>query len=208
MDALSISKAVLGGYDWGGRAACIVATLWPDRVKGLVSCGKGYNIQNIPNAWMPAPADEEMRYWYMYYFHTRRGEAGLTQNRKELCRHIWEIWSPTWGFDEATYNETAKSFANPDFVDIVIHSYRHRFGGLDGDPKLDEIENKLAEQPHISVPTVVLQGGDDGVDPPSVEDFDRSYFTGKYKRIVTKGVGHNYPQEAPRVFADAVLSLL
>ncbi|WP_114285151.1 alpha/beta fold hydrolase [Candidatus Halocynthiibacter alkanivorans] len=208
MDALSIPQAVLGGYDWGGRAACIVAALWPDRVVGLVSCGKGYNIQDISNAWKPAPAAVEARYWYMYYFNTRRGAEGLKQNRKELCRHIWGLWSPTWNVDQATYDETARSFENPDFADIVIHSYRHRFGDVDGDPQLVELEARLAKQPDISVPTVVLQGADDGVDPPPIEDLDRPHFSGDYRRVITEGIGHNFPQEAPRAFADAVLSLL
>jgi len=208
MDALSISKAVLGGYDWGGRAACIVAALWPNRVRGLVSCGQGYNIQDIANAWKPMTATEEARYWYMYYFNTRRGEAGLRQNRKELCHHIWKLWSPSWNFDQSIFDETVRSFENSDFVDIVIHSYRHRFGDFDGDPRFDEIEAKLADQPDISVPTVVMQGADDGVDPPSVEDFDRAHFTGDYKRVITEGTGHNFPQEAPAAFTDAVFSLL
>jgi len=208
MDALSISQAVLGGYDWGGRAACIVAALWPDRVSGLVSCGQGYNIQDISNAWKPAPAVEEARYWYMYYFNTRRGEAGLIENRKDICHYIWKLWSPTWNFDEGTFDATAQSFANVDFADIVIHSYRHRFGGVPGDPKFDELEAKLSHQPRISVPTVVLQGQNDGVDPPSEENLDDPHFTGDYKRIITEGVGHNYPQEAPQAFTEAILSLL
>lgn len=208
MDALSVPQAVVGGYDWGGRAACIIAALWPDRVHGLVSCGQGYNIQDISNAWKPAPAAEEARYWYMYYFNTRRGAAGLKQNRKELCQYIWRLWSPTWDFDQRTFEETANSFDNPDFVDIVIHSYRHRFGDVHGDPKFEKIEAKLAEQPSIWVPTVVMQGADDGVDPPSATDLDRQHFLGDYRRVVTKGTGHNFPQEAPVAFADAVLSLL
>ena len=208
MDAMSIQKAVLGGYDWGGRSACIVAALWPDRVAGLVSCGQGYNIQDIPNAWKPAPAEQEARFWYQYYFNTRRGEAGLSQKRKELCHHIWKLWSPTWNFDEVTFDETAQSFENADFVDVVIHSYRHRYGDLDGDQRFDEIEAKLANCPSISAPTVVLEGQDDGVNPPPVEDVDRPHFTGAYRRVMTKGVGHNFPQEAPEVFAEAVLSLL
>lgn len=143
----------------------------------------------------------------MYYFNTRRGEAGLNKNRKELCHHIWGLWSPTWNFDQPTFEETARSFENSDFVDIVVHSYRHRFGDVGGDPRLDETEAKLAEQPDISVPTVIMLGADDGVDPPSVEDFDRPHFIGDYRRVITRGTGHNYPQEAPRAFADAVLSL-
>ncbi len=208
MDALEIPTAVLGGFDWGGRAACIAAALWPERVSGLVSCGQGYNIQNIASAWRPAPAEEEERYWYQYYFHTKRGEVGLTEQRKELCQHIWKIWSPTWAFDQATYDASAPSFNNPDFVKIVIHSYTHRFGGVAGDPRFDEIEAQLAARPDIPVPTVVLQGRDDGVDPPSEADHDKTHFTGPYRRQVVNGVGHNLPQEAPVAFAEAVLSLV
>lgn len=207
MDALAIKAAFLGGYDWGGRAACIVASLWPERVRGLVSCGTGYNIQDIANAWRPAPAAEEARYWYMYYFHTERGKAGLTRNREELCRHIWSLWSPSWRFNDATWAATALSFHNLDFVEIVLHSYQHRFGGVSGDPAYDEIETRLAEQPNISVPCIVLQGRDDGVDPPSEGDFDRPHFTGFYDRRIIDGTGHNLPQEAPGAFAAAMLTL-
>ncbi|MEM9624585.1 MAG: alpha/beta hydrolase [Pseudomonadota bacterium] len=207
MDALSIDQALLGGYDWGGRAACIVAALWPERVTGLVSCGQGYNIQDIANAWRPAPPDEETRYWYMYYFNTERGRAGLMQNRHALCRHIWSLWSPSWAFDDTAYAKTAAAFDNPDFVDIVLHSYRHRFGCTAGDPALDEIEARLAAQPDIAVPSIVLQGKDDGVDPPSPEDRDRQHFKGWYKREIVERTGHNVPQEAPEAFAAAFFSL-
>ena len=207
MDALSIPKAVLGGYDWGGRAACIVAALWPERVTGLVSCGQGYNIQDIANAWQPADAETEARFWYQYYFNTRRGEVGLQQNRNALCRHIWDLWSPSWNFDEAIYQTTAVSFENPDFVETVIHSYRHRFGEVAGDPQYDAIENQLATLPSISVPTVVMQGRDDGVDPPPREDLAHRHFSKDYQRIVADGVGHNFPQESPALFAEAILSL-
>lgn len=207
MDALSVKQALLGGYDWGGRAACIVAALWPERVRGLVSCGQGYNIQDIANAWRPASPQEEARYWYMYYFHTNRGRVGLTENRYALCRYIWSLWSPSWRFDEATYAETAASFDSPDFVDIVVHSYRHRFGGIAGDPALDEIEARLAKRPDISVPCLVLQGKDDTVDPPQKDDFARKFFTGHYERKIIEGAGHNLPQEAPDAFASAILDL-
>ncbi|MEO0401107.1 MAG: alpha/beta hydrolase [Pseudomonadota bacterium] len=207
MDGLSIESAVLGGYDWGGRAACIVAALWPQRVLGLVSCGQGYNIQNIASAGTPATAAEEARYWYMYYFHTERGRAGLQQNRRDFCHHIWALWSPSWSFDEETWLSTAPSFDNPDFVEIVLHSYRHRFGVVPGDPAYDDIEARLAKQPTIGVPAIVLQGRDDGVDPPQDQDFDRPHFTGFYQRRIIDGTGHNLPQEAPEAFAAAVVRL-
>jgi len=208
MDALSIPPAVLGGYDWGGRAACIVAALWPERVRGLVSCGTGYNIQNIAIAGRPVSPEEECRYWYQYYFHAERGKAGLTQNRRELCRFIWRIWSPTWAFDDATFEQSYAAFENPDFVDIVIHSYRHRFGGIPGDPALQSIEAQLAKQPDINVPTCVLQGADDGVDPPDAIDHPASHFTTpSYERRIIPKAGHNLPQEAPAAFAAAIRSV-
>lgn len=204
LDALEIDAAVLAGYDWGGRAACIVAALWPDRARGLVSCGQGYNIQDIAGAGRPASPAEETRYWYQYYFHTPRGRAALTDQRAELCRFIWSLWSPTWRFDEATFRRSAAAFDNPDFVDIVVHSYTHRFGTVAGDPHLDDIEARLAEQPEISVPTVVLHGADDTVDPPSADNPDRRHFVGGYRRLVIGGAGHNLPQEAPEAFVAAV----
>jgi pimeloyl-ACP methyl ester carboxylesterase len=207
MDALDIPRAVVAGYDWGGRAACIAAALWPERVAGLVSCGQGYNIQNIAEAGAPASPDDEHRFWYQYYFHGERGRAGLELNRRALCRLLWRLWSPSWEFDDATYERSAAAFDNPDFVEVVIHSYRHRFGLVAGDPALEEIERRLARQPDIAVPTVVLQGADDGVDPPVAVDTVAPHFTGPYERRVVAGVGHNFPQEAPRAFADAVLSL-
>lgn len=207
MDALSIRRALLGGYDWGGRAACIVAALWPERVAGLVSCGQGYNIQNIANARRPAPPEEEARYWYMYYFNTERGRVGLTQNRHDLGRFIWSLWSPSWTFGDEIYAATAASFDNPDFVEIVVHSYRHRFGVVPGDPALDQMEARLADQPDIEVPCIVLQGKHDGVDPPRAEDLDRPHFVGPYERKIIAGAGHNLPQEAPEPFASAILSL-
>ncbi|MBN9045252.1 MAG: alpha/beta hydrolase [Rhizobiales bacterium] len=207
LDALSIETALLGGYDWGGRAACIVAALRPDRVRGLVSCGTGYNIQNIAQAGNPVPPEEEARYWYQYYFHSRRGRTALERNRRELCEFIWKIWSPTWTFDRAAFDRTAIAFDNPDFVDIVIHSYRHRYGGVPGDPQFAEIEARLAEQPDITVPTIVLQGADDGVDPPTSIDDAKPHFRAGYERRIIPGVGHNPPQEAPETFAAAILDL-
>lgn len=207
MDALRIPRAVLAGYDWGGRAACIVAALWPERVSGLVSCGSGYNIQDIAKAGQPAAPEAEYRYWYQYYFHTERGRAGLVLDRGAVCRLLWRLWSPSWAFDDEIFARSATAFDNPDFVDVVIHSYRHRFGGIPGDPTLDAIEACLAAQPAISMPSIVLQGGDDGVDPPSATDEDAGYFKGAYVRRIVPGVGHNVPQEAPEAFAKAVLDL-
>ena len=207
MEALSIPRALLGGYDWGGRAACIVAALWPEKVAGLVSCGQGYNIQNIAAAMTPAPAEAEARFWYQYLFNMQRGVAALEQDRNDICGHIWRLWSPSWGFDEATFLASAKSFENPDFVEVVIHSYRHRYGVVPGDPNYDATESLLAARPKITVPAVVMQGRDDGVDPPAEADHDQQHFTGLYQRIVLDGVGHNLPQEAPAEFSAAIRSL-
>lgn len=208
MDALAIPSAVLAGYDWGGRAACIVAALWPERAQGLVSSGNGYNIQNIAEAKIPASPEEEYRYWYQYYFHSERGRTGLAEDRRAVCELLWRLWSPTWDFDDATFARSAAAFDNPDFVDVVIHSYCHRFGIVEGDPALDAIESQLAIQPDIVVPSVVLQGGDDGVDAPEDVDNDAPHFKGPYERRLIPGAGHNLPQEAPAGYADAVLSLV
>lgn len=207
MDALAVERAVLAGYDWGGRAACIVAALWPERVRGLVT-GNGYNIQDIAGAVKPVAPAQEHRFWYQYYFHTERGRAGLEQNRRALCRYIWQIWSPNWAFDDATFERSAVSFDNPDFVDVTIQSYRHRFGYAPGDPALEEIERRLAARPKISVPTIALQGEADGVAPPQTAVNHASFFTGPYQRHVLPRVGHNPPQEAPPAVADAVLELI
>ena len=207
MDALAVPRAVLGGYDWGGRAACVVAALWPDRVSGLVSCG-GYNIQDIAGSAKPRPPDDELRYWYQYYFHGERGRAGLSQHRREMGRLLWQLWSPSWRFDEATYQRTAASFDNPDFVEVVIHSYRHRFGLAPGDPVLEPTEDRLARCPSITVPTVVLHGADNGVAPVRGSEGQARHFVGRYVRRVIPLVGHNVPQEAPEEFASAVLSLI
>ena len=207
MDALDLRRATLVGYDWGGRAACIVAALWPERVRALVTVG-GYNIQDIAGSVKPAPPDQEHRLWYQYYFHTERGRAGLTRHRFDLCRLLWRLWSPTWQFPEATYARTARSFDNPDFVDVVIHSYRHRFGYAPGDPALEPIEVRLAAQPSIGVPTINLHGADDGVTPLASHDWAAPHFDGPYERRVIPGVGHNLPQESPAAVVEAVRALL
>ena len=208
LDALGIDRAVLAGYDWGGRAACVVSALWPERSRGLVSCGVGYNIQNIPASGRPVAPEAEHRLWYQYYLHSERGRAGLAADRAAFCRLLWQLWSPSWSFDAETFAQTAQSFDNPDFVDVVVHSYRHRFGLVPGDPALVEIEARLAAQPEIAVPSIVLLGADDGVGPPPATDTDARHFTGPYRREIVAGVGHNFPQEAPDAFAAAVRALL
>lgn len=207
MDALAIPRAVLAGYDWGGRAACVVAALWPGRCAGLVSYNS-YNIQDIARAMEPEPPQDERNLWYQYYFHTERGRAGLQRDRHALCRLLWRTWSPGWRFDEASFERSAAAFDNPDFVDVVIHSYRHRFGLVPGDPALAELERRLAAQPPIAVPALTFDGTDDGVRPPAPAERHAHRFTGPRTHEIVPGVGHNMPQEAPERFAHAVLELL
>ncbi|MFJ2710343.1 alpha/beta fold hydrolase [Pseudomonas sp. NPDC087346] len=207
MDALGIEQATLCGYDWGGRAACIVAALFPERVRGLVT-GDGYNLQNIPHSTQPLAPETEHRLWYQYYFHTPRGIEGLRQNRREFCELLWRLWSPTWTQNAERYPLSAPAFDNPDFVDVVIHSYRHRFMYAPGDPALEWMEQLLTRQPAISVPTISLCGADDGVGPAPAEDEDIDHFTGPYERRVLADVGHNIPEEAPQQTLTALLDLL
>ncbi len=207
MDALNLPKAALVGFDWGGRAACVVAALWPERVRCLVSAN-GYTIQDIASSVRPAPPEQEHRLWYQYYFHTERGRAGLTANRHALCKLLWQLWSPNWTFDDATYERSARSFDNPDFVDVVIHSYRHRYGYVPGDPALEGLEQQLAARPPITVPTVVLQGEGDGVGVATRTDTQARFFTGPYQRRMIPRIGHDVPQEAPKETAAAVIELL
>jgi pimeloyl-ACP methyl ester carboxylesterase len=206
LDALSIGRAIVAGFDWGGRAACVAAALWPARVAGLVTCC-GYQIQDIAGATVPADPQQEQRFWYQYYFHTERGRNGLATRRAELCRLLWRLWSPTWHFDEATWQRSAPSFDNPDFVEVVLHSYRHRMGNAAGAARYAETEARLAALPRITVPTIAVHGDADGVNPPHTSENHARFFTGPYERRVLAGVGHNPPQEAPRLFADAVLAL-
>jgi pimeloyl-ACP methyl ester carboxylesterase len=206
LDALHIDSACLAGYDWGGRAACIVAALWPRRVRGLVSVN-GYNVQDIARSDEPLSPENEQRLWYQYYFHAARGRAGLRQDRRALCRLLWRLWSPSWAFDDATYQQSAAAFDNPDFVDVVIHSYRHRFGLVPGDPSFEPSERLLAAQPEIAVDTITLDGADDGVMTLGGTAHHATRFTGHHEHRVVPGAGHNLPQEAPQAFAQAVLDL-
>jgi pimeloyl-ACP methyl ester carboxylesterase len=207
MDALAVPRAVLAGYDWGGRAACVVAALWPERCAGLVSLNS-YNIQNIAKAMQPDTPANEHSLWYQYYFHSERGRAGLAADRRAFCRLLWKLWSPTWVFDDATFARSAAAFDNPDFVEVVIQSYRHRFGLVAGDPALAGIEARLAAQPAISVPSITFDGADDGVRPPAAAAQHARFFTGARSHRIVPGAGHNLPQEKPQVFASAVLELL
>jgi pimeloyl-ACP methyl ester carboxylesterase len=207
MDALGLQTAALVGFDWGGRAACVVAALWPERVRCLV-LANGYSIQNIAASVEPRLPEQEHRAWYQFYFHTERGRAGLAAHRRELGKLLWQLWSPNWKFDDATYERTAKSFDNPDYVDIVIHSYRHRFGYAPGDPDLEPIERRLAATPPIPVPTIVIHGGGDGVSGPPNPQTQTRFFTGPVQHRVIPLIGHDIPQEAPAAVAAAVLDLL
>ena len=204
MDSLTIERAVLGGYDWGGRAACIVSALHPERVIGLVS-GNSYNIQNIARAMEPASPPEEAAMWYQYYFHSERGRRGLERNRSGIARQLWSMWSPKWAFDQATFERTAASFDNPDFVDVVIHSYRHRFGLVAGDPAHAEIERRLAAEPRIRVPTIAIDGDCDGINPGTAHH--ARMFEGRFERRVFHDAGHNLPQERPAEWVQAVLDV-
>jgi pimeloyl-ACP methyl ester carboxylesterase len=207
MDALNIPAAVLAGFDWGGRAACVAAALWPERCKGLVSVNS-YLIQDIAHAMTPLPAKIESGLWYQYYFQTERGRAGLAADRRGVARVIWTRNSPTWRFDEATFERTAMAFDNPDYVDVVIHSYRHRLGLAPGYPPYEEIERQLAAQPVIVAPAVTLDGEADGNYPASDGSATAAKFRGARTHRRIPGAGHNLPQEAPGAFADAVLELM
>jgi pimeloyl-ACP methyl ester carboxylesterase len=204
MDALNIQAAVFGGYDWGGRAACVGAALWPERCIGLVSVN-GYLIQDIARAMNPARLSQEVAYWYQWYFQTERGRAGLAANRREIAKLLWRQWSPNWAFDDETFARTASAFDNPDFVDVAIHSYRHRYGLAEGDPRYADLERRLATLPPITVPAITLDGDADGVAPVSDGTAQAARFKGKRNHRVIPRAGHNLPQEEPAAFAAAVL---
>ena len=206
MDALTIGKAILGGFDWGARTANILAALWPERCKALVSVS-GYLIGNLEANKMPLPPKAELEWWYQFYFATERGKLGYEKYRYDFNKLIWQLASPKWAFEEATFDRTAASFDNPDHVSIVIHNYRWRLGLAEGEPKYDELEKRLAEGPVITVPTITLEGDANGAPHPDSRSYAKK-FSGKYAhQIVEGGVGHNLPQEAPQAFAKAVVEV-
>jgi pimeloyl-ACP methyl ester carboxylesterase len=207
IDALNIERAVFAGYDWGGRAACVGAALWPERCIGLVSVNS-YLIQDIAKAMVPAPPDREVPLWYQYYFQLERGRAGLAANRRGIAKILWQQWSPNWQFDDACFERTAVAHDNPDYVDVVIHSYRHRFGLAEGDPQYAELQRELAAQPSITVPTITLDGEGDGVALATDGRASAPKFTGRRVHRVIPRAGHNLPQEEPEAFAAAVLELI
>jgi pimeloyl-ACP methyl ester carboxylesterase len=206
MDALSISRAIVGGYDWGGHAACVAAALWPQRCAGSVSVNS-YLIQDISSAMTPIRPDLEAGFWYFYYFATERGRAGLTASRRDIARVIWTRNSPNWHFDEATLDRAAVAFDNPDYVEVVLHSYRHRLGLGPSYPPYDQIEQQLAAQPPIMVPAVTLDGLADGNFPATDASTSARHFTGPRVHHQVPNAGHNLPQEAPDAFASAILEL-
>ncbi|TWD73636.1 pimeloyl-ACP methyl ester carboxylesterase [Variovorax beijingensis] len=207
LDALALPRAVLAGYDWGGKAASAVAALWPERCAGLVS-GNGYAFADPSAALIPAKPESEIPLWWQFYFQTERGRAGYAKYRREFNRLFWKQWSPTWRFDDATFARTAASFDNADHVAVSIHSFRHRFGAVKGDPAYFEIDRKLASLPAIPVRTVTLDGSDDGAHGPTDGSAQAAKFTGPRSHRVVPGAGHNLPQEAPSAFAAAVLELV
>jgi pimeloyl-ACP methyl ester carboxylesterase len=206
MDALKIDQAVLAGYDWGARTADIVAALWPERVKGLVSVS-GYLIGSQASGKQPLPPAAELQWWYQFYFATERGAAGYAQNHHDFAKLIWQTASPQWRFDDATFDRSAAALENPDHVAITIHNYRWRLGLADGEAKYAGLESRLATFPAISVPTITMEGDANGAPHPEPAAYAKR-FTGKYKHeLIRGGIGHNLPQEAPRAFADAVIEV-
>ena len=208
-DALGIERAALAGFDWGNRAACITSILHPERVRAQVAIG-GYSVQDTVSPSAPAPsAAVEARLWYQWYFNTERGRAGLEANRRGICRYLWETWSPTWRYTDEAYDRSAASFDNPDFVDVVIHSYRHRHGYAPGEERFLAVERRLAERPPIGVPAIVLRGADSGFGPPSPDPSgDRARFTNLVARRIVEGAGHDLAPQRPDAVSSALIELL
>lgn len=206
MDALKIQKAIVAGYDWGARTADILAVLWPERCKALVSVS-GYLIGSPDANNKPLPPRAELAWWYQFYFATERGQAGYAENRRDFARLIWQTASPKWNFDEATFERSAAAFDNPDHVAIVIHNYRWRLGLAEGEAKYDDFEKRLAEGPAVAVPTITLEGDSNGAPHPEPAVYAKK-FSGRYEhRTISGGIGHNLPQEAPQAFAQAVIDV-
>jgi pimeloyl-ACP methyl ester carboxylesterase len=206
MDALNIPKAILGGFDWGARTANIVAALWPERCKAMVSVS-GYLIGSQAAGKVPLPPKAELQWWYQFYFATERGRDGYDKYRHDFAKLIWQLASPKWNFDDATFDRSAAAFENPDHVAIVIHNYRWRMGLAEGEPKYDAFEKRLAEAPVIAVPTITMEGDANGAPHPEPAAY-RAKFSGKYEtRVIAGGIGHNLPQEAPAAFAKAVIEV-
>jgi pimeloyl-ACP methyl ester carboxylesterase len=206
MDALKVQKATIAGFDWGARTANIVAALWPERCKAMVSVS-GYLIGSQESGKQPLPPKAELQWWYQYYFATERGRVGYDRYRHDFSRLIWQLASPKWNFDDATFDRSAAAFDNPDHVAIVIHNYRWRLGLAEGEPRYDELEQRLAKAPDITVPTITLEGDANGAPHPDADGYAKK-FSGKYAhRLITGGIGHNLPQEAPQAFAEAVLEV-
>jgi len=206
MDALKIEKAIVAGYDWGARTANIVAALWPQRCKAMVSVS-GYLIGSREANKAPLPPKAELEWWYQYYFATERGRAGYEKYRNDFARLIWQLASPKWNFEDAVFNRSAASFANPDHVDIVIHNYRWRLSVAEGEAKYDDLEQKLAKGPVIEVPTITLEGDANGAPHPDASAYAKKFSRKYAHRVIAGGIGHNLPQEAPRAFADAVVEV-
>ena len=206
MDALKIQTAIIGGFDWGARTANIIGALWPERCKAMVSVS-GYLIGSQASGRVPLPPAAELQWWYQFYFATDRGQAGYDKYRHDFNKLIWQLASPKWRFDDATFDRTAASFDNPDHVHIVIHNYRWRLGLVQGDPKYDALDAQLAKLPTIAVPTITLEGDANGAPHADASTY-AGKFTGKYAhKVIDGGVGHDLPQEAPRVFADAMIEV-
>src|SRR6266480_1603604 len=204
MDALGIGEAIIGGFDWGARTANVVAALWPHRCTAMLSVS-GYLVGSQAAGQVPLPPAAELAWWYQYYFATERGRAGYDKYRREFCKLIWQLASPQWAFDDATFARTAAAFDNPDHVAIVIHNYRWRLGLATGEPRYDDLEQRLAAAPAITVPAITLEGDANGAPHPDASAYT-SKFTGKYEhRVITGGIGHNLPQEAPQAFAQAII---
>ena len=206
MNSIKIDKAILAGYDWGGRAACVVAALYPERCLGLISCN-GYNIQDIKNSSKPSNPNTEQKLWYQYFFHSERGRLALINMRHDFIKYLWQTWSPSWNFNDEIYGLSKNSFDNSDFVDVVVHSYKHRFGIVAGDPKFDLIEKDLSKQPKISVPSITIDGETDGVSELSNISKIKQKFSAHIRHQILPNIGHNVPQEDPKNFSRAVLEL-